>query len=157
MAKDAQIRARVDAELKEEAEGVLDSLGLSPTAAINMFYRQIVHRRGIPFDVALPRRAGEARPAGIPSVPVAATAGAARRPAPLTYGDFPQLFWSADPKAPLNLDDSTTFARFLTRGDPETVFRVVTLDEIARRLPDLPLQPETRAFWERVIRAGASG
>jgi hypothetical protein len=34
---------------------------------------------------------------------------------------------------------------------------VVTLDEIARRLPELPLQPETRAYWERVVRAGASG
>jgi DNA-damage-inducible protein J len=157
MAKDAQIRARVDADLKEEAEGVLDSLGLSPTAAINMFYRQIVHRRGIPFDVALPSRAGEARPTAQASQPTAARAGAAHRPGPLTYGDFPQLFWSADPKAPLNLDDSTTFARFLTRGDPETVFRVVTLDEIARRLPDLPLQPDRRAFWERVVRAGASG
>jgi addiction module RelB/DinJ family antitoxin len=154
MAKDAQIRARVDADLKEEAEGVLDSLGLSPTSAINMFYRQIVHRRGIPFDVALPQDAAEARPT---AKPMAATAAPTRRPSALTYGDFPQLFWSADPKAPLNLDDSTTFARFLTRGDPETVFRVVTLDEIARRLPDLPLQPDRRAFWERVVRAGASG
>jgi len=157
MAKDAQIRARVDADLKAEAEGVLDSLGLSPTAAINMFYRQIVHRRGIPFDVALPQKAGGAPTRARPSEAAAATPVPSQRPAPLTYGDFPHLFWSADPNAPLNLDDSTTFARFLTRGDPETVFRVVTLDEIARRLPDLPLQPDTRAFWERAIRAGASG
>jgi len=42
-------------------------------------------------------------------------------------------------------------ARFLTLGDPETVARVLSLDEIGRRLPDLPLRSETRAFWERVL------
>jgi addiction module RelB/DinJ family antitoxin len=157
MAKDAQIRARVDADLKEEAEGVLESLGLSPTAAINMLYRQIVHRRAIPFDVALPRRAGEDRTEERAAEPPAHRPVRPPHPARLTYGDFPHLFWNAEPQAPLDLDDPTTFARFLTRGDPETVFRVVTLDEIARRLPELPLQPETRAYWERVVRAGASG
>jgi addiction module RelB/DinJ family antitoxin len=150
--KDAQIRARVDAELKEDAEKVLDSLGLTPSAAINMYYRQIVHRRAIPFEVALPGRGAEER--------TAEKAVDALQPRPadrLTYGDFPHLFWNAEPGARLDLDDPTTFARFLTRGDPETVFRVVSLDEIAGRLPDLPLQPETRAFWERFVRAAASG
>jgi len=189
MAKDAQIRARVDAELKEEAEEVLDSLGLTPSAAINMYYRQIVHRRAIPFAVALPGAAAESAAAaqlpaaagqsaaagqaalarqparvqrpgiapGAPGAPAGATQPAYRPHDRLTYGDFPHLFWNAEPGAPLDLDDASTFARFLTRGDPETVFRVVTLDEIARRLPDLALQPETRTFWERVVRAGASG
>ena len=157
MAKDAQIRARVSEELKDEAERVLHALGLTPTAAINMFYRQIVLRRAIPFDVALAdakervraevRRSEQA--GGAPPTP--------RHHPRLTYGDFPQLFWNAEPNAPLDLDDPATFGRFLTRGDPETVFRVVTLEEIAQRLPDLPLHPETRAFWERVVRAGASG
>lgn len=150
MAKDAQIRARVDADLKEAAEKVLDALGLTATAAINMLYRQIVHRRAIPFEVSLPEAGADG--AGSPH------RGTKRRPATtLTYGDFPQLFWNMEPNAPFDLDDPTTFGRFLTRGDPDTVFRVVTLEEIARRLPTLPLQPETRAFWERVVRAGASG
>lgn len=155
MAKDAQIRARADAELKREAEEVLESLGLTPSAAINMFYRQIVHRRAIPFDVALPEEEGkeEARP----SEPVRPTPSHRLVPARLTYGDFPHLFWNAEPGAPLDLDDPTTFGRFLTRGDPETVFRVVTLDEVGRRLPQLALQPETRAFWERVVRTRVSG
>ena len=73
----------------------------------------------------------------------------------LTYGDFPRLFWDARPDAPLDLDDPTTIARFLTHADPETVARLVTLEQIGERLPSLPLRPETRAFWEAVLRAGA--
>ncbi|MGD8870516.1 MAG: type II toxin-antitoxin system RelB/DinJ family antitoxin [Gemmatimonadota bacterium] len=151
MTKDAQIRARADAELKEEAEAILESLGLTPSAAINMFYRQIVHRRAIPFDVALPGTAP------VPDEPTTRPAPRSRWSRPtgsrtLTYGDFPHLFYNAEPRAPLDLDDANTFGRFLTRGDPETVCRVVTLDEIAERLPGLPLQPETRLFWERVVR-----
>lgn len=152
MSRDAQIRARTDATLKEEAEEILESLGLTPSAAINMFYRQIVHRRAIPFDVSLP--GGEVDP---PDARRPASGAGRQEAATLTYGDFPHLFWNAEPNAPLDLDDPTTFGRFLTRADPETVFRVVTLDEIARRLPGLPLQPETRAFWARVMRSGASG
>jgi len=143
MAKNAQIRARVDAGLKEEAEEVLDSLGLTASAAINMFYRQIVHRRAIPFDVALPGAEGEETRPATPT----RTHGAGT----LTYGDFPGLFWDARPEVPLDLDDPTTLARFLTRGDPETVAGVVTLREIAERLPGLPLPPETRAFWQCVL------
>ena len=54
MAKSAQIRARTDAATKREAEKVLDELGLTPSAAINMFYRQIVMRRALPFAAELP-------------------------------------------------------------------------------------------------------
>jgi len=151
MAKQAQIRARTDAELKEQAEEILDSLGLTPSAAINMFYKQIVHRRAIPFEIAIPSREDRAASRS------AAVWSSRQGTGPLTYGDFPHLFWNAEPKAPLDLDDASTFGRFLTRADPETVFRVVTLEEIARRLPHLPLQPDIRSFWERVVRAGASG
>ena len=54
MSKTATVRARVEPELKAEAEGVLGELGLNPTAAITMYYEQIVKRHAIPFDVALP-------------------------------------------------------------------------------------------------------
>ena len=54
MSKTAQIRARTEPQLKEKAEAVLEELGLTPSAAINMFYSQIVHHHGIPFPVALP-------------------------------------------------------------------------------------------------------
>lgn len=54
MAKTETIRARVDAELKAEAEGILEKLGLSASEAIRLFYRQVAMRQGLPFDVAIP-------------------------------------------------------------------------------------------------------
>ncbi len=54
MTKTATVRARVDPGLKARAEGVLAKLGLNTTAAITLFYRQIVSYRGLPFDVRIP-------------------------------------------------------------------------------------------------------
>ena len=52
--KTAIIHARIEPDIKQEAEGVLDSLGISPTGAIRIFYRQITLRHGLPFAVAIP-------------------------------------------------------------------------------------------------------
>lgn len=52
--KDAMIRARTTPRLKKEAEKVLDLLGLTPSEAINLFYRQVCLRRGLPFAVEIP-------------------------------------------------------------------------------------------------------
>ena len=52
--KDAMIRARTTPRLKKEAEKVLDHLGLTPSEAINLFYRQVCLRRGLPFAVEIP-------------------------------------------------------------------------------------------------------
>jgi DNA-damage-inducible protein J len=54
MPKTETIRARVDAQLKADAEAVLSELGLSSSDAIRMFYRQVTLRRGLPFDVEVP-------------------------------------------------------------------------------------------------------
>ena len=54
MARTAQINTRTEAELKEEVEGILKSLGLSTSEAINIFFRQIKLRRGLPFPVEIP-------------------------------------------------------------------------------------------------------
>ena len=54
MAKTEMIRARVEPELKEEAEAVFDKLGLSPTEAVTLFYRQVALHRGIPFELRVP-------------------------------------------------------------------------------------------------------
>ena len=54
MAKTAQIRARVEPELKERAEGILETLGVTPTEAIRAFYRQVILMEGLPFDVRIP-------------------------------------------------------------------------------------------------------
>jgi DNA-damage-inducible protein J len=54
MPKTAMIRARVEPELKAEAEEVLHGLGLTSTEAITLFYRQLALQRGLPFAVRLP-------------------------------------------------------------------------------------------------------
>lgn len=54
MSKTVQIRARTDAATKRDAERILERLGLSASAAINMFYRQIVMRQALPFPAEIP-------------------------------------------------------------------------------------------------------
>ena len=56
----ANVFTRVDPETKEQAEAILNQLGIPMSNAIGMFLKQIVMQRGIPFDIKLP-----------PSVPVA--------------------------------------------------------------------------------------
>lgn len=51
MTKSAMIRARVDPQLKDEVETILQELGLSTTQALTLFYQQIRLNRGIPFDL----------------------------------------------------------------------------------------------------------
>jgi len=52
--KTAVVHSRIQPEIKEKAEKILQRLGLSPTEAIRMFYTQIALRNGLPFDVSLP-------------------------------------------------------------------------------------------------------
>jgi DNA-damage-inducible protein J len=54
MAKTGFLNARIDPDLKARAEEVLAGVGVSASQAITMFYRQIVLRRGLPFDVSIP-------------------------------------------------------------------------------------------------------
>lgn len=57
MAKTGMIRARVEPELKKDAEAVLEQLGMTPTEAITLFYRQVTLYRGLPFPVRIPTAA----------------------------------------------------------------------------------------------------
>jgi addiction module antitoxin, relB/dinJ family len=52
--KSANLYARIEPELKEEAESILAALGIPASNAITMFYRQIILQRGMPFEVKLP-------------------------------------------------------------------------------------------------------
>ena len=52
--KTANLYARIEPDLKEQAESILAALGVPASNAITMFYKQIVLHRGIPFDVSLP-------------------------------------------------------------------------------------------------------
>ncbi len=53
MAKTANLYARIEPNLKTEAESILGNLGIPVSNAINIFYRQIVIHRGLPFEVKL--------------------------------------------------------------------------------------------------------
>ena len=55
MARTSNIFARVEPEIKEQAEQVLEQLGIPMSNAIGLFLRQVVLQRGIPFDMKLPR------------------------------------------------------------------------------------------------------
>ena len=52
--KTAVVHARIEPKTKRKAEGVLSKLGISPTEAIRIFYRQISLRGGLPFPVEIP-------------------------------------------------------------------------------------------------------
>jgi len=54
MNKSATIRARIEPDLKNKAEKVFRELGLSTTQAINLFYKQVELRNGLPFEVVIP-------------------------------------------------------------------------------------------------------
>ncbi len=46
---------RIDSKLLEEVTPILDGLGLSLSDALNIFLRQVVLHRGIPFMIEFPR------------------------------------------------------------------------------------------------------
>ncbi len=48
------VYARIDTNLKENAEAILSQLGITPSSAIQMMYSQIVLKRGLPFELKLP-------------------------------------------------------------------------------------------------------
>ena len=54
MAKTANLYARIEPDIKEQAEVILNALGIPASNAITMFYKQIIINRGLPFEVKLP-------------------------------------------------------------------------------------------------------
>ena len=57
MSRTANVFARVEPELKEQAESVLEQLGIPMSSAVGMFLRQVVLQKGIPFEMKLPKTA----------------------------------------------------------------------------------------------------
>ncbi len=53
-AKSANLYVRIEPDVKEQAEDILAALGIPASNAINMFYKQIILQRGIPFEVKIP-------------------------------------------------------------------------------------------------------
>lgn len=54
MSKSANLYARIEPDVKKQAEGILLALGIPASNAINMFYKQIILQGGLPFDVKIP-------------------------------------------------------------------------------------------------------
>ena len=48
----AQISLRVDDEVKRSAERTLDEIGLSMSAAINIFLKTVIRENRIPFELS---------------------------------------------------------------------------------------------------------
>jgi DNA-damage-inducible protein J len=46
----------MDAETKSKVSEILDLLGMTPSEAINLFFKQIIYTQSIPFEVKLPNR-----------------------------------------------------------------------------------------------------
>ena len=51
--KTANVMARVEPDVKEQAEEILNQLGIPASVVINMLYKQIIRTREIPFSLTL--------------------------------------------------------------------------------------------------------
>ena len=56
MANTAAVYARIEPDLKNEVEGILSQLGVTPSAVVQMLYSQIKLTKSIPFEIKLPAR-----------------------------------------------------------------------------------------------------
>ena len=52
--KSANVLARVEPEVKEQAESIMSRLGVPAFVIINMLYKQIIMTRSIPFPLSVP-------------------------------------------------------------------------------------------------------
>ena len=52
--KTANVNARIDQNVKKQAEAILSRIGLPRSVAIDAFYRQIIIHGGIPFPLTIP-------------------------------------------------------------------------------------------------------
>ncbi|MGH7563880.1 MAG: hypothetical protein ACREK5_05610 [Gemmatimonadota bacterium] len=67
------------------------------------------------------------------------------------YGDYPELFWDADPDEPVDPTNPVVLSRLLRRASIETVAELVRPEELALRLEDLVIPEHTRIFWRAVL------
>ncbi len=56
MAKNTSINVRTTEDVKKSAEAILSGLGLNISSAVNLFLKQVINYRGIPFDLRLPNK-----------------------------------------------------------------------------------------------------
>jgi len=56
MAKNTSVNVRTTEEIKRGAEDIFSGLGLNISSAVNLFLKQVINYRGIPFDLRLPNK-----------------------------------------------------------------------------------------------------
>jgi DNA-damage-inducible protein J len=56
MAKNTSVNVRTTENIKKDAEVILNGLGLNISSAVNLFLKQVINYRGIPFDLRLPNK-----------------------------------------------------------------------------------------------------
>jgi len=54
--KTATARALIDPLVKKEAEAILKEIGLSVSNSVELFYRQVVAQRALPFELQVPNK-----------------------------------------------------------------------------------------------------
>lgn len=54
MTKSAVVQARIEPNLKKEADAIFAAIGLNPTAVITLLYTQVVQQRGLPLELKVP-------------------------------------------------------------------------------------------------------
>ena len=54
--KNVTVSCRIEENIKNDAEAILQQLGILVSVAISALYRQIIARNGLPFSLTLPRR-----------------------------------------------------------------------------------------------------
>ena len=52
--KTANVTARIQPKIKEKAETILERLGIPVSVFIDMTYRQVIMRGGVPFSLDIP-------------------------------------------------------------------------------------------------------
>lgn len=90
MATTVPTQIRIDENTKKQAVELLEGLGLNLSDAINMFLRQVILRKGIPFDVAYPENTWEFKPEVIEAMEEAKQIS--RDPNVKGYTDVKQMF-----------------------------------------------------------------
>ena len=53
MAGTTNLNIRIDRDLKTEADEILNKMGMNLSTAVNVFVRQVVRERAIPFNIHL--------------------------------------------------------------------------------------------------------
>lgn len=71
------LNIRIDSDLKNKAEEVIDELGLNTSSAIVLFFKALIRYEGLPFDVKLAKE-----PKKIEKQPLKKASGKAPKAAP---------------------------------------------------------------------------